>query len=227
MNRRFSVPVLGCLVLMSALSSGCMKEFKELAYSTDDAEFAKMLQKEIAEENSSAARVQLGRLAFEHNRLAEAEEVLAPVLQAEPDDMEALAWFGANECKQVGAAFPWLLGIDKYRGAVSCLGKVKTALDKAPDNFSVQLIAINTGSAVNFKDSLVWATRTREILEAAITQNPQNYPAEVVDYFYLAAAENDLAHGKVDSAKTYLSKVVSLNRSPRLVQVANQRLQSI
>lgn len=211
----------------SLLLTGCIKDFPEMAYNQADAEYAKLLQDEIESDNSYAARLQLARLQFEHNQLEKADQLLENLVKEDSNDMEALAWYGANQCKLVGEAFPWLLGIDKYQGAKSCLGKVKTALDKAPDNFSVQLIAINTGSAVNLGDSLDWATRAREALEKSIQQNPQHYPADVVDYFYLAAAENDLAHNKVDSGKQYLNKVVSEKRNERLVALANQRLANI
>lgn len=219
--------VLTLLCGSSMLLTGCMKDFPEMSYNQADADYAKLLQEEIQADNSYAARLQLARLQFEHNQLEQADQLLEQLVKEDANDMEALAWYGANECKLVGEAFPWLMGIDKYQGAKRCLGKVKTALDKAPDNFTVQLIAINTGSAVNLGDSLDWATSTRETLEKSITQNTQNYPAEVVDYFYLAAAENDLAREKVDSGKGYLNKVVTEKHNERLVAMANSRLAAI
>jgi predicted negative regulator of RcsB-dependent stress response len=209
------------------LLTGCMKDFPELTYNPADAEYAKLLQEEAKADNSYAARLQLARLQFEHNHLEEADQLLEALVKEDSNDMEALAWYGANQCKLVGEAFPWLLGIDKYLGAKSCLDKVKTALDKAPDNFTVQLIAINTGSAVNLGDSLAWATSTRAALEKSIQQNPQHYPADVVDYFYLAAAENDLAHDNVDSGKNYLNKVLAEKHNERLTALAAHRLASI
>ena len=227
MSKTFTLKSLSTVLLGSLLLTGCMKDFPEMNYSPEDAEYAKMLQDEIKSNNDYAARLQLARLQFEHNQLEQADQLLEQLVKEDSNDMEALAWYGANQCKLVGEAFPWLMGIDKYRGAMSCLEKVKTALDKDSDNFSIQLIAINTGSAVNLGDSLSWASSTRETLEKAIAQHPQDYPADVVDYFYLAAAENDLAQEKVESGKTYLQKVISRQQNPRVVALANGRLADI
>lgn len=227
MSKTFTLKSFSTVLLGSLLLTGCMKDFPEMSYSPEDAEYAKMLQDEIKSDNSYAARLQLARLQFEHNQLEQADELLEQLVKEDTSDMEALAWYGANQCKLVGEAFPWLMGIDKYRGAVSCLEKVKTALDKDSGNFSIQLIAINTGSAVNLGDSLSWASSTRETLEKAIVQNPQDYPADVVDYFYLAAAENDLAQDKLESGKTYLNKVISRQQSARLTALASSRLASL
>jgi hypothetical protein len=222
-KKSLSITLLGSCLLLG----GCIKDFPEMTYNPADTDYAKLLQDEIQSDNSYAARLQLARLQFEHNQLEQADQLLEQLIKEDATDMEALAWYGANRCKLVGESFPWMMGIDKYRGAVKCLGQIKTALDKAPDNFSVQLIAINTGSAVNLGDSLDWATSTRETLEKAITRNPQDYPEDVVDYFYLAAAENDLAQEKLDSGKAYLNKVISQEHNQRLVAQAKNRLASL
>lgn len=215
-----------CAVFLSALIllTSCAKHFEEVPYSEEAQSLKTMLQEDIKSDDTYYSKLQLGRLLFEHNQIEEADRILSELIDEDPDNMEALAWYGANKCKIVGESQPWFMGIRKLIRVKSCLNKVKIALDTDPDNFTIQLVAISTGSIVNVGDSLSWASVTRNKFEDAISANPNYYPQEVVDYFFFAAAENDLAHGKTDSAKQYLDKVRESSDNSFLVKQATDRL---
>jgi hypothetical protein len=51
-----------------------------------------------------------------HNRIDDADALLRQAVKENPQDMEAKAWFAANNCKIAGRAGPWLMGLDKLYG---------------------------------------------------------------------------------------------------------------
>ncbi len=213
-----------CFVM---LISSCAQKYDRLPLTDSDQEFREMLQESIRQDNSFDARLQLATLLFEYNHITEANTLLENLTYEQPDSMEALAWYGANKCKIVRESQPWLLGIRKLSRVKSCLAMVKTALDTEPKNFTVQLVAINTGSLVNMNNSLEWATQARESLNNAMQEAPNKFPPSVTAYFKLAAAENELAFGNIDNAKNFLEDVISQNSSDRLSNFAAQRLSQL
>ena len=203
------------------------KTFDEMSYDESAQSLKNMLIKQIEEDNEYVAKLQLGRLYFEHNQLEAADEMLLELIEEDPEHMEALAWYGANQCKIIGESQPWLMGIKKLSRAKACLERVKTALDSSPDDFTIQLIAITTGSVVNVGDSLEWATQQRQSMEAVIESQPNYFPVEVVDYFNLAASENDIALGKTVEAKQRLETIVTNGQHAFVKRLAKEKLQTL
>ena len=212
------------ITFLPLLCFACAKSFDEMSYDESAQSLKNILIEQIEEDDEYEARIQLGRLYFEHSQLELADKILADLVEEDPTHMEALAWYGANQCKIVGETQPWLMGLRKLSRAKACLKKVKTALDKSPDDFTIQLIAITTGSIVNVGDSLEWASQERQSMKAAIESQPDYFPVEVLDYFNLAAAENDIAQEQFAQAKKRLELLETNGQNAFVKRLARAKL---
>ncbi len=95
-----------------------------------------------------------------HNRIDEADALLRELVKENPDDMTAKAWFAANECKIAGRTAPWLLGMEKLYLVWDCLKDLDEAAQKAPDDFTVLLVQMNTDAEVDMYGSMQRALDT-------------------------------------------------------------------
>ncbi len=212
------------LALLSLTLGGCVSTFDTIPFSEQEESFKQTLTEEIQSSNDEDARLQLGRMMFEHNYLDEADEALGELVGENPENYEALAWYGANNCKQAGAAIPWAMGIRKMVLVNECLGQIDTALKAEPDNFTIRLIAINTGSVVKVMGSLETAIAEKEKLEAEIEEQPNLYTDDAKSHFYLAAAQTEAAQDNKEKAEAYLQKVLELNANETVTNMAKAKI---
>jgi len=212
------------LALVALTLGGCVSTFDTIPFSEQEESFKQALTEEIKSSNDEDARLQLGRMMFEHNYLDEADEELGKLVEENPENYEALAWFGANNCKQAGAAIPWAMGIRKMVMVNECIGQIDTALKAEPDNFTIRLIAINTGSVVKVMGSLDTAVQEKEKLDAEIEKQPDLYTPDAKSHFYLAAAQTETALENKEGAQAYLNKVLELNANETVTSMAKAKI---
>lgn len=208
------------VVALCVLLSGCAQDFPEQAYTEQERGFVKMLQ----DADDYDSRLALARLYFEHNELDEADALLRVLVAEDPDNAEALAWYGANNCKLAGRAQPWLLGMYKLYQIHACLGEVRQAAAMAPDDLTVQLVLVNTGAAVDMFGSLESARAALERLLEGDTAEGDRYPHGPRAHIFLAAAQVSQARDQRQAAMDYLERVIALKADERSVGLARERL---
>lgn len=215
---------LTALALSTIMLGGCVTSFDTIPFTEEEESFKTTLNEEITDSNDEDAKLQLARMMFEHNYLDQADELLGELVEANSENYEALAWFGANNCKQAGAAIPWAMGIRKMVMVSDCIGQIDSALAAEPDNFTIRLIAINTGAVVKVMGSLETAVQEKEKLEAEIEGNPALYTPDAQSHFYLAAAQTETALENEEAAQAYLKKVLELNANETVIEMAKSKI---
>jgi tetratricopeptide (TPR) repeat protein len=190
--------------------AGCAQKFEVKPLTVDEQQFEKTL---LAESNSDS-RLALGQLYFTNNRIDEAHALLSQVVGAEPRNAMALAWHGANNCKIAGRKGPWLMGLDKLYLVQQCLNQIDAALAMAPDDFTVQMIHMNTGVEVNRFGALERAQQTKARVEARFAAAPSALPADALAQFYVTAARLERVSGNAGNARAYLDKASVLHSTP-------------
>jgi len=206
-------------VTLCVLLLGCAREFAPRDYSEEDRAFRDALM----EESDFESRLALARLHFEHNELDAADAILRVLVQEDPDEPQALAWYGASNCKLAGRAQPWLLGFRKLYLVHACLDQVREAAAQAPDDVTVQLVLINTGATVDMFGSLDSAQKSLDrLLKDGNVQG--DFPPSARAHIFLAAAEVRRARGDAQTAQGYLERVLALNADQSTVALARDRL---
>jgi hypothetical protein len=200
-------------VLIAALA-GCAQSFPELSLSADD----RAHESSLRSANDSDAKVALAQMYFGHNLIDQADAVLAPLVAAEPKNAQALAWYGANNCKKAGRRGPWLMGLDKLYLVKQCLVQTDQALALAPGDFTVQMVQMNTGAEVDKFGSLERATQTKAKVEQFITANPTALPGDALAQFYVTAARIERKAGNPEVAKANLERAAKVASAPETKQ---------
>lgn len=201
------------LILLAALAAlaGCAQSFPETALTDSEQAFERML---LEEADSPEAQLALGQMYFLHNRIDEADRLLSAAVEADPGNPQAAAWLAANDCKRAGRRGPWLMGLDKLYLVYRCLSDVDAALERAPNDFVVQMVQMNTDAEVAMFGSLDHARATRERVEERLRQQPDAYPADAVAQFHVTAARIERISGNPDGARAYLERAGSAAASP-------------
>lgn len=211
------------LLAIPFILAGCAKEFPLQTYTQQETEYVNMLKSS----DDVSSRTELARLYFEHNELEKADSLLEKLAAENKDNAEVLAWYGANNCKIAGKKGPWLLGIDKIFLAKACLQQIQDALKKDSENFTIQMIALHTGAAVNAFDSLNMARAEMQKIAGDITKKSDAYtPAALFNYHY-ASALVELAAENRDAAKEHLTKANSFEVNPSQKQLVQQQLDKL
>jgi tetratricopeptide (TPR) repeat protein len=190
--------------------AGCARQFEVKPLTADEQQF----ERTLLAESSSDSKLALGQLYFTNNRIDEAHVLLSQVAGAEPRNAQALAWHGANNCKLAGRKGPWLMGLDKLYLVKQCLNQIDAALAMAPDDFTVQMIHMNTGAEVNMFNALERALQTRTRVEASVAAAPGAMPADALAQFYVTAARLDRVSGNHQGARHYIDKASALRSTP-------------
>ncbi len=201
------------LILFAALATlaGCAQSFPETALTDSEQAFERML---LEEADSPEAQLALGQMYFLHNRIDEADRLLSAAVEGDPGNPQAAAWLAANDCKRAGRRGPWLMGLDKLYLVYRCLSDVDAALERAPNDFVVQMVQMNTDAEVAMFGSLDHARATRERVEERLRQQPDAYPADAVAQFHVTAARIERISGNPDGARAYLERAGSAAASP-------------
>jgi len=198
--RRMPAPLkLAAAAAVLALA-GCAQVLPVVPLSADERQYEQSLKSTA----DTDAKIALGQLYFMHNEIDRADAVLAPVVAAEPKNAQALAWYGANNCKLAGARGPWLMGLDKLVMVRSCLQQVDQALALAPKDFTVQMVHMETGAAVDKFGSLDRAAATQKEVERTLAASPQALPADARAQFWVTAARIERLRGNAARAAQLL-----------------------
>lgn len=213
--------ILPTLVAVLTLA-GCSREFPETPLTSEEA----IQHNKLVAQNDHDSRVEQGRLAFMHNHIDEAEALLKQAVKEEPQDMEAKAWLAANDCKIAGRAGPWLMGFDKLYGVWACQNDLKSAVEAAPDNFTVLMIQLTTDAEVDMFGSMDRAIETRDSLLKKIEAKPNAYPPSAKEAFFKAAIRIGELQNDPESIHDYSQRVLSLNVDKDSVQKAKESIQS-
>jgi tetratricopeptide (TPR) repeat protein len=200
--------LMGCCAAVWV--AGCAQQFEVKPLTADEQQFEKTLLAEA----SNDSRLALGQLYFTNNRIDEAHALLSQVAGAEPRNAQAQAWQGANNCKMAGRKGPWLMGLDKLYLVKQCLNQIDAALAMAPDDFTVQMIHMNTGAEVNKFSALERALQTKTRVEARIAASPGTMPADALAQFYVTAARLERVNGNHPGARNYIDKASALQSTP-------------
>jgi tetratricopeptide (TPR) repeat protein len=204
----------------AAFIGGCGKEFPETPWSPADLE----MRQAVEHQTDYDSRLELARLYFMHNRIDEADALLRELVEENPEDMTAKAWFAANECKIAGRTGPWLLGMEKLYLVWDCLKDLDEAVQKAPDDFTVLLVQMNTDAEVDMYGSMQRALDTRARLEKQIEAKPDDYPPSARSAFFETAAHIEALRNNPQSAKDYWQRIVALNADPDGVERAKREI---
>ncbi len=208
------------IAAVCALLLGCAREFPQRAYSQEAQAFRDML----LQGSDYDSRLALARLYFEHNEIDKADALLRELVTEDPDDAQALAWFGANNCKLAGRAQPWLMGFYKLYRVYACLDQVRDAAARAPHDLTVQLVLANTGAVVDMFGSLDSAQQALDGLLAGDNAEGDRYPPGPRAHIFLAAAEVNKARGNREAAADYLQSVIALDADRDTPSLARERL---
>jgi uncharacterized protein HemY len=190
--------------------AGCAQVLPVLPLSPDERQYEQSLQS--AADND--AKVALGQLYFMHNDIDRADQVLKPVVAADPKNAQALAWYGANNCKLAGRRGPWLMGLDKLLMVRECLQQVDQALAMAPKDFVVQMVHMETGQAVDKFGSLDRAAATQKQVEGELAARPQALPADARAQFWVTAARIERKRGNTARATQLLEQAAKSASAP-------------
>jgi hypothetical protein len=201
--------LLTALILVSALAA-CAKQFPVSNLNAEEQNFEQALRADQGNE----AKVALAQMYFKHNRIDEVDGILSSVVAAEPNNAQAAAWYGANNCKKAARRGPWLLGMDKLYLVKECLRQVDNALAAASDDFVVQMVQMNTGAEVDAFDSLKRAKSTKDRVEKNITANPKSLPGDALAQFYVTAAKIERKSRNTSAATNYLDRALKLATAP-------------
>jgi tetratricopeptide (TPR) repeat protein len=182
--------------------AGCAQTLPVQSLSADE----KAYEQTLLAEKGSEAKVALGQLYFTHNLIDSADAVLRPVVAAEPQNAQALAWYGANNCRKAGARGPWLMGMDKLYMVKQCLDQTERALAMAPNDFVVQMVQMNTGLEVDKFGSLDRAIKTKSAIERNIAAAPKAIPGDALAQFYVSAARIERELGNANAAQNNLER---------------------
>lgn len=209
--------MLACGLLLSA----CAQEFPKQPWSASDSDYRELL----AAETDFDSRLELARLYFIHNHIDEADTLLSTLVSEQPDNMQAKAWHGANQCKIAGRKGPWLMGLDKLYGVWRCLGDVQDAVAGAPGDFTVRMVQINTDAEVGLFGSRDRAAGELAKLFETLDAKPDFY-APTAKSAILEAAVRLEALKSADPGKRreYLRRIVELNADAQSVQRARDML---
>ncbi len=206
------------------LLTGCSQEFPKQAWSKNDTSYRQVL----IQQNDYDSRLELGRLNFLHNYIDEANTLLSQAVSENPDDMEAKAWYAANNCKIAGRKGPWLMGLDKLYGVWKCLEDIQMAVANAPHNFTVRMIQINTDAEVDMFGSRNRAAKSMQQLLAEIAEKPNLYDATALTAAYEAAARlAQLNDPDSPEISLYLQRIIDLNADADRVEQAQKTLISL
>jgi tetratricopeptide (TPR) repeat protein len=219
---KFSNLISACAAVMIA---GCAQTFEIKPLSTEEQQFEKTLRTDA----SNDGKLALGQMYFTTNRIDEADTLLTQVVNAEPKNAQAIAWQGANNCKIAARKGPWLAGMDKLVLVKKCLKQVDSALAMTPDDFTVQMVHMNTGAEVNMFGALQRAMETKARVEARFTSNPNALPSDALAQFYVTAARLERKSGNAKGSRSYIEKAGVLNSTPetkRSIEVEKQQQQS-
>ncbi len=207
--KRLSISLIFCL-----LATACSQEFAEIPLSQESIDFIDMLQ----HETDADSQLEIARIKFTHNSIDEADELLHALVKVHPEHWEAQAWYGANNCKLAARKGPWLMGFDKLYGVWNCLNQVQTAYDHASDNFTIQMVLVNTFAEVNMFGSLDKAWDVLGTILSQIEDRPEHFPpTEQVAAFEAAINVAQNMQNPADLVKSYLDKIIQLNTSKESV----------
>lgn len=187
--------------------AGCAQQFPVSPLSAEETAFEQSLRSE----DGAEAKLALAQMYFMHNRIDEADALLDVVVQAEPGNAQALAWQGANDCKRAGRRGPWLMGFDKLYLVKQCLDQIEGALKKAPDDFVVQMVQMNTAAEVDMFGALERAQGTVARVEAGLDR--AGLPHDAQAQFLVTAAKVARKSGQTAQAAAYLERAVKLESS--------------
>lgn len=188
-------------MLLVILLTGCSQNFPEIPWSESDLSYRQTLN----EQNDYDSRLELARLDFTHNFINDADGLLSQLVAENPEDMEAKAWYSANNCKLAGRKGPWLLGFDKLYDVWRCLSDLQVAAEKAPENFTISMIQINTYAEVDMFRSRKRATILLEEMITQIDKKPNFYSNEAKIAIYEAATNlNKFIANKSTIIQSYL-----------------------
>ena len=210
-------------LLATIILFGCAHSFPILPFDKEELEFKAQLEQDIKEDKDNIiSRLQMARLFFMHNYIDEADTMLQEIVKKAPDNMEALAWYGANNCKKTARSHPWFMGFRKLYLVKKCLGQIKEALKREPDNFTILLISINTGAEVDKFGSLQEAKKNMDALKEKIERD--DYPVDAKAHFYMAAALVEEKIGNIKEAQSFLKKILDTYPNSKLGKKAKTKL---
>ena len=210
---------LACLTVSLGLA-GCARDFPPQPYGPAERDHMALL----AGESDFHSRLELARLHVEHNEMDQADALLQPLVAQDPSHAEALAWYGANNCKIAGRKGPWLMGLDKMMLAKSCLKQIQQALAMAPDDFTIQMIALHTGASVNAFGGLDMARAEMDKLATRVARHPQAYPPTALFSYHYACAAVERAAGNLPATRQHLVQALAFDVSPAHKQQAQREL---
>ena len=211
------------ILLLSAgigVLSGCAQDFPKISMDDNTKTLNEMLNTTIAEDDDYDSKVQLASIYFSHNYIDQANELLSSLVSENPNHAEAAAWFGANNCKLAARSTPWLMGLRKLYRVNKCLHQVEEALAKAPDDFTVRLISINTGLEVAMFDAYEKGKTELMSLRSEINTSPNKYPPGALSHYYMAEAKLAGLENDLENKNTYLKKIIALDADSTLVEAA-------
>jgi hypothetical protein len=201
MRKSFAV----CIVALGI--AGCAREFPVTPLSADEQRW----ESEIKSIASTDAMLTLGQMYFLHNRIDEADVLLKDLVAQEPDNAQAQAWYGANNCKKAGRRGPLLMGLDKLYLVHQCLEEIEQALRRQPDDFVVQMVQMNTGAEINMFESLDRARLTMERVSERLRHSPTLFSSDMAAQFYVTAAKIERISGNWATAAQIIEGAAALN----------------
>ena len=175
---------------MAWIFGAAPQDFPQTPLTTENREEIVQLQEEIRNDPGDVTSwVRLGQIYFFHNRLEATAQQFSQAKVIAPQEGIILAWWGSNETKQAGAAFPWCWGICKIRALKQGVSAINEAVALAPNDPLIRLIRINTLTALQgrfsnfnlvFEDEQFFISQTPEMLDSL--------PDELMAKVYLALA---------------------------------------
>lgn len=199
-------PRLALAALACAVLAACSQTFPEQRLSADDQAFEASARTQAEPD----VKLALGQLYVMHNRIDEADALLSPLVATDPGNAQALAWYGANNCKLAGRRGPWLMGLDKLYLVKRCLDQTERALALAPKDFTVQMVHIETGREVDMFGSFERARQTRDAVQRMVDAQPGAVPADALAQFHLASARIERKLGNGERASQLLLQAAAL-----------------
>ncbi len=134
--------------------------------------------------------IRLGQIHFIHNQLEEADSALENARTLDPDDSQALAWWGSNQTKRGGAAVPWFWGIRKIIMVDEGVDALNQAIAKNSNDPVARLVRINTLLALEdrFSDfDLIF--EDERYFQGLLDRDPEALPSGLLAQVNLALAQ--------------------------------------
>lgn len=207
------------VVSLTLLLSGCAQEFALIPFSPEQ----QASEAQLRALPDMDAKLALAGMYVQHNRIDDADALLSELARSAPDNAQVRAWHGANDCKKAGRKGPWLMGLDKLYLVYRCLDDVQVALAAAPDDFTVQMVQMNTGAEVDMFGSLDAAARTLDRVDAMLARGNSGLAPDVIAQVHVTAAKIERRRGNTTQARGRLVQAARLAATPTtLAAVANE-----